>query len=534
MISLLQDYASEQATRRPDAAALVFKAERMTYAELERASNRLANLLREAGVRRGDRVCLLTPKSPRAVVAMHGVLKAGAIYVPLDPGSPAARLEKMIAACDDRWILGSGTVARTLDALFDNEHFAARHALGWLGAGDPPGAVTPRYCWDDLAALPDTLPPTVSTTRDAAHILFTSGSTGMPKGVVITHENVRRFVDWAVAYFGTTSSDRISGHPPLHFDLSTFDIFGTMAAGAELHLVPPELNLLPNLIADFIRSTGLTQWFSVPTTLNLMAKLDVVRHDDFPALRRMLWCGERLPTPSLIYMMRRLPHVSFTNLYGPTETTIASSYYTVRSCPESPDHEIPIGAACAGEELLVLDDQLRRVAPGRTGDLYIGGAGLSPGYWRDDDKTALAFRRRPGARNPDDRIYRTGDLAKVGADGFVRYVGRADFQIKSRGYRIDAGEIETALHALGTLRECAVVGVASDDGDGTAICCAYVADDATTTTAALLRDALRRSLPAYMLPSRWLTFDTLPKTSNGKIDRRRLQECFAGAPVGAI
>ncbi len=533
MISLLQEYATDQAARRPDAAALVFKSERMTYEELERSSNRLGRLLRESGVRRGDRVCLLMPKSPRAIVAMHGILKAGAIYVPLDPGSPAARLEKMITACDDRWILGAGPVGRTLDTLFEDATFAARHSLGWLGAGEPPAAVAPRFHWDDLAALPDTPNPTVTSTRDAAHILFTSGSTGTPKGVVITHENVRHFVDWAVAYFGTTSSDRVSGHPPLHFDLSTFDIFGTMAAGAELHLVPPELNMLPNLIADFIRSTGLTQWFSVPTTLNLMAKLDVVRHDDFPALRRMLWCGERLPTPSLIYMMRRLPHVSFTNLYGPTEATIASSYFTVPRCPEAADDDIPIGTACAGEELLVLDDKLRRVAPGRTGDLYIGGAGLSPGYWRDDEKTALAFRRRPGARTPEDRIYRTGDLARTGADGYVRYVGRADFQIKSRGYRIDAGEIETALHALGTLRECAVVGVASDDADGATICCAYVADETPATTTAALRDALRRSLPAYMLPSRWLTFDALPKTSNGKVDRRKLQEWFIGTPVGA-
>jgi acyl-coenzyme A synthetase/AMP-(fatty) acid ligase len=201
-------------------------------------------------------------------------------------------------------------------------------------------------------------------------------------------------------------------------------------------------------------------------------------------------------------------------------------------CPDSADDDIPIGAPCSGEELLVLDDKLQRVAPGTTGELYIGGAGLSPGYWRDAEKTALAFRRRPGARGATDRIYRTGDLATVGPDGFVRYLGRADFQIKSRGYRIDAGEIETALHALGTLRECAVVGIANGEVDGTTICCAYAAEDTPATTAVALRDALRRSLPAYMLPSRWLTFDVLPKTSNGKVDRRRLQEWFAGTPAG--
>ena len=230
-----------------------------------------------------------------------------------------------------------------------------------------------------------------NTPDDAAHILFTSGSTGDPKGVVITHANVIHFVEWAVRYFGMAESDRVSCHPPLHFDLATFDIFGAFAAGAKLHLVPPELSLLPNKLADFIRDSELTQWFSVPSVLNYMAKFDVVRQNDFPALRRLLWCGEVFPTPALSYWMKRLPRVSFTNLYGPTEATIASSYYKVPNCPADNTQAIPIGTACDGEELLVLDGSLRPVPQGEVGDLYIGGVGLSPGYWRDPAKTAAAF-----------------------------------------------------------------------------------------------------------------------------------------------
>ncbi|HEY2848685.1 MAG TPA: AMP-binding protein, partial [Gemmatimonadaceae bacterium] len=154
MTALLQEYATQQASRRPDATALAFKSERTTYGELERDSNRLANLLRESGVRRGDRVCMLMPKSTSAVIAMHGILKAGAIYVPLDPASPAPRLEKMITACDDRWILASGPVGRTLDTLFESEDFAAHHSLGWLGAGDPPALARPSFTWDDVIARP--------------------------------------------------------------------------------------------------------------------------------------------------------------------------------------------------------------------------------------------------------------------------------------------------------------------------------------------------------------------------------------------
>src|SRR3989442_334724 len=180
---------------------------------------------------------------------------------------------------------------------------------------------------------------------DPAHILFTSGSTGMPKGVVITHANVTCFIEWAVRHFGLGPLDRTSGHAPLHFGLSTFDVFGSLAAGAALHLVPHQLNLLPHKLAEFIRTEELTQWFSVPSVLHLMAKLDVVRPNDFPALKRLLWCGEVFYTPALRYWMRQLPHAAFTNLYGPTEATIASSHYTVPRCPDHDRAEIPIGRA---------------------------------------------------------------------------------------------------------------------------------------------------------------------------------------------
>ena len=297
--------------------------------------------------------------------------------------------------------------------------------------------------------------------------------------------------------------------------------------------MPPELSLLPHKVAELIRESELTQWFSVPSVLNYMAKFDAVRPGDFPSLRRVLWCGEVLPTPSLIYWMRRLPHVTFTNLYGPTEATIASSYYTVPACPAAEDEVIPIGRACGGEQLLVLDDALQPVPPGEVGDLYIRGVGLSPGYWRDAEQTRRAFLPCRGGTGPADRIYRTGDLATLGTDGLIRYLGRADFQVKTRGYRVELGEIEAALHALGTLRECAVVGVQSRDFDGTAICCAYVPADHATVTPAALRAALAAALPPYMVPSRWRVLDVLPKTSNGKIDRRPLQELFAAEGVGA-
>jgi amino acid adenylation domain-containing protein len=525
MKGLLQDYVTRQAEQRASEVAVVMENDRLTYGELEEASNRLAWLLKDAGCRRGDRICLFLSKSPAAVVSMLGVLKADAIYVPIDLGSPAARVQKIFLAASPRLVLADATAGRLLEELFTSDGVPTV-PIGSVEDEAIAGAHTSsEFSRSDWTRYPAAPVSRRNSSNEPAHILFTSGSTGTPKGVVITHENVMSFLRWATSYFQMTASDRVSGHPPLHFDLSTFDIYGTLSVGAQLHMVPRSSTLLPQQLAELIRASALTQWFSVPATLTYMAKFGVVQHGDFPALRRLLWCGEVLPTPTLIHWMRRLPHVQFTNLYGPTEATIASSYYTVPACPRSDSEPIPIGTACDGEELLVLDETLQPTPAGEIGDLYLGGSGLSPGYWRDEEKTRAAFV--PDPRSPDEcaRLYRTGDLGKVGADGLCYFIGRVDSQIKSRGYRIELGEVEAAVNAVPGVREGAVVGVHTGGFETTAICCAFAADTADLSPA-WLRGKLKRMLPDYMLPSRWKRFDQLPKNVNGKIDRRALKELF--------
>lgn len=521
----LQDLLTRSAQRDPDRTALMMGDQRLSYGYLEAVTNQLARLQQAHGTAAGSRVCVVAAKTPWTIAGLLATLKAGGIYVPIDSASPAARVARIFDAAEPSLVLADSTATGLLDDLIGDGGLPAGTPIGALDGPVAGERFEAAFARDDAAGLPAEPLEVRAGVSEIAHLLFTSGSTGVPKGVMITHSNVTAFIGWAVDYFGFRPSDRISGHPPLHFDLSTFDIYGALAAGAELHLVPADLNVNPQALASFIRDHELTQWFSVPSVLTYVAKFDVVSDGDFPALERLLWCGEVLPTPVLVQWMQRLPGVRFTNLYGPTEATIASSFYTVPTCPVDDTEPIPIGTPCSGEELLVLDPDRQPVHDGEVGDLYIAGVGLSPGYWRDEEKTAAAFVADP--RDPDSRIYRTGDLARYGDDGLVYFLGRADSQIKSRGYRIELGEVEAAVNAIPGVRECVVVGVETGGFEGTTICCAFSVLDGTELAPPDMRKQLAATLPPYMIPARWKELVTLPKNVNDKIDRKEIRDRFA-------
>ena len=524
-LALLQHYVAGEAQRRPERCALVLGERRVTYGELETRANRLARLLQTIGCQAGDRVGLILPKSPGAIVGMLATLKAGCIYVPVDPESPPARIGRILRAADCRCVLVAKPGLALLGELATELGVGTRLEVVWMEAGALPAAASfaPRFAESDAADLSDE-PPSHDGRGDApAHILFTSGSTGIPKGVMVSHANVIAFVTWANRYFGLGPADRVSCHSPLHFDLSTYDLYGGFAAGAEVHLVPSELNLFPHRLIDFIRGHRLTQWFSVPSVLTYLARFDAVAPGDFAHLRRILWCGEVFPTPALKYWMERLPKVSFTNLYGPTETTIASSYYTVPAPPADANADVPIGEPCGGEEMLILDSELAPRAPGTVGDIYIGGAGVTLGYWRDPEKTRQVFL---AAAAGGGRLYRTGDLGYRDADGLVHFLGRDDSQIKSRGHRIELGEIEAALYTVAAVSQGAVVAIEAPDFGGHVICCAYVPRPGAEASPGAVKQALASLVPRYMLPARWRQMDALPANANGKVDRVALADSF--------
>jgi amino acid adenylation domain-containing protein len=518
-MTLIFDPLAGHAERAPEHTAVLYRQQRLSYGALESESNRLAHLLRAHGTAPGDRVCLAIPKSPTAVMAAIGILKAGAICVPLDLQSPAPRIASVIAQCEPRVVLGCAATSALLESLVAERSGRPEFILGWLDDAAAPVPVGFRA--SDLASVVSTRLDPARREEDCAYVLFTSGTTGRPKGVMVTHAGILRFNEWATRHFAMTAADRVSGNFALNFDPSLFDIYATLMSGATLVQVPPELHLLPLALAEFIRSAELTLWWSVPAVLSYLVKFDAVRQDDFRTLTRMLWAGEVCPTPVLRHLMQRLPHATFTNLYGPTEASLCSTYHQVPAIPASDDEDIPIGVACPGEEVAVLDEELIPVPEGTVGELHISGVGLTLGYWRNDAETTRAFVHKDGKR-----WYKTGDLGRID-QGLVRYRGRLDSQVKVRGYRIELGEIEAVAAGLAVdgLEEVCIVAISGRDG--TLICCAYAAREGQTVALDLMRGKLAERLPPYMLPARWRAYAQLPRNGNGKLDRPRLKSDFA-------
>lgn len=505
----------QQVAAAPDRVAVVDGTRSVSYGQLSRFAVSVATELTDGGAQPGDRVAVLVPKSVEAIGTFLGCLSVVLPYVPVDLASPAARVARMMSVAEPSAVVvagpGEDLLAEVRELLPDWSPTVIRPAVI-----DDPSFDAP------LISDPDSDPESGSGLGVAvelgepgalAHLLFTSGSTGQPKAVAVEVANVSHFVDWAIDYFGIDKGDRISGHAPFHFDLSTFDIYAALGAGAELHLVPPAMNLLPHKLADWIRESELTQWFSVPTVFAQLVQAGVVAKGDFPKLRQMLWCGEAIATPVLRELMTLLPDVAFTNLYGPTETTIASGVHRMPAPPTTDLDPVSIGVGIPGETLSIRDGDGTEVPVGEKGEICIAGLGMTQGYWQDPERTAAAFGDRS--------FYRTGDVGYQDNDGLFYVLGRLDNQVKFRGHRIELGEIEAALHALPTVQQAAVV---FPELARPVIAAAVVLN--TGVEPAEVRAAVGDLVPSYMVPGRWEPVESLPTNANGKVDRVAVRTWF--------
>lgn len=517
---LVHQLLATSAAKYPDRTAVVDRDRSIAYADLEGRANQLARLLIGLGVRRGDRVGFYLDKSLESMVAIYGILKAGAVYVPFDPQAPAARLAYIAADAgithlltgsekSEEWakLVAHGAPLESIVVLNSHEVDATSVPDGVVGltAGDIEAeAVAPV----DVEAV----------HLDLAYILYTSGSTGRPKGVMLSHLNALAFVEWTVETFEIAAGDRLSSHAPLHFDLSIFDVFAAAKAGAAVVIVPPETSVFPLEVAAFIEASEITVWYSVPSILSLLTQRGGLRTGAFPKLRTMLFAGEVFPTKYLRGLMELLPDVRFYNLYGPTETNVCT-YYEVPALPEDQTEPISIGRAIANVEVFAVTEEGRVAEQGEVGELWVRGSTVMRGYWGDAERTREALILNPFTGDLQDLVYRTGDLVRQLEDGNYQLLGRRDHQIKSRGYRIELGEIETALYAHPSVAECAVVAI--PDETVTNKIKAYVVVRDGVGQADLVRFCSER-IPRYMIPDSFELAEALPKTSTGKIDRQAL------------
>jgi amino acid adenylation domain-containing protein len=514
---LVHQLLESSADAHPGRTAVVDRDRSLTYGELEAQANRVARLLLDLGVERGDRVGLYLDKSLQAVVGAYGAMKAGAAYVPLDPAAPVARLGYIAANSGIGVLLTGGERQDRWAALV--RAGAPLTAMVVLNQEEPapgPDAVTAVGTREIDAR--DSRPPGIRIIdRDLAYILYTSGSTGEPKGVMLTHRNAMTFVDWAAALVGVEPEDRLSSHAPLHFDLSVFDLYAAAWGGASVALVPPEASVLPRELARFVDQAGITVWYSVPSILTALTVRGGLEPGGLPRLRTVVFAGEVFPTKFLRRLMALLPHATFYNWYGPTETNVCT-WFRVPELPEEMTEPIPIGRAIDNVEVFAVTEDGRRAAAGEVGELYVRGAGVTPGYWGDAERTAGALVPGP-VGHATERVYRTGDLVQELADGNYRFLGRRDAQIKSRGYRIELGEIEAAILAHPGVMECAVVAVPDEEVTNRIRAHVVAAEGLTETD---LSNHCRARLPKYMIPEIFDFADALPKTSTGKVDRQAL------------
>jgi len=523
---LLGQLPGRAAARDPDHPAVVLDDERRTYGALVAESSRMAGLLTALGVVPHDRVALLARKGTRTVDALYGILRAGAAYVPLDPASPAARHALLVRDSGARCVVGEGALVRALLAADPGPGLEAAILLD-DAPPLPPGlrVGTPA----DLAAFDTAQPDHAGTELDLAALLYTSGSTGAPKGVMLSHRNVLSFATWAAGEFGLRADDRVANHAPFHFDLSTFDYFAGAYAGAAVHPIPSREAPFPATVAERTARDRHSVVYATPSTWIQLLTRGRLAERDLGALRVALYAGEVFPPASLARFLAALPReASCWNLYGPTETNVCTFTRVTRAPHEG--EPASIGRACPNCEAFALDESGRVAAPGGEGELFVAGATVMQGYWNDAARTAKSLVPHPLAPGGSRVAYRTGDVVRVAPDGSFLFLGRRDHQVKVRGYRVELGEVEGVLAADAAVIEAAVVALPHTE-HGAELVAAVILASGGGADERSLRRACAARLPAYMVPGRVLVRDGFPRTSSGKLDRVRLTEELAAQPA---
>ncbi|WP_026664633.1 amino acid adenylation domain-containing protein [Butyrivibrio sp. FC2001] len=477
----------------------------VTFTEYRTKSLAIAREIIDSGIGHQQPVVVFMGKSAKVLVAFLGVAYSRCFYSPIDVDMPESRVNKILEILAPKLVI----TTRELKEKFKQYSFEGEYLIyeDILPSKNDNDIVTPVS-----RSILDT---------DLLYVLFTSGSTGVPKGVGIRHRSVIDYIDWVTSEFGICEEDAFGSQAPFYFDNSILDIYSTLKTGATLYIIPKELFSKPFELLEYLKTNKVNTIFWVPTELIMVAKLKALKKVDMTnVIKRVLFCGEVMPNKELNFWREYLPNAVYSNLYGPTEITDACTFYTIDR-EFSNDESLPIGKPMPNTEILLLDEENHLITTnqqGKIGELCVKGTCLAVGYYKNPEKTNTAFVQNPLNDRYEEKIYRTGDLASYNEYGELIYNGRKDFQIKHLGHRIELGEIETAASSFETIIRN---------------CCLYDTKHSrivmfVTSTCEVDREELRNKLaklvPSYMLPEKIIKLDSMPLNDNGKIDRNKLKE----------
>ena len=491
----------------------------MSYRELDEKSNQLANTLIAHGAKQQDRVAIFLHKSLELGVAIYGILKAGCIFVPIDPFIPKDRLSFIIQDCDISHTICSDELLEPLCAACKNPNGVLRMSV--YGA-HPTNATANTTSWPDIYTQNTKRPVLSLIDQDLGYIMYTSGSTGVPKGMMHSHSGSITYARWGASHVSLTSEDRVASHAPLHFDLSVFDFFSTARAGATVVLVPEAVTRFPASWTQTIESERISVVFTVPYTLTTMLEQGAMDKRDLTSLRWILYGGEPFQPKMLRRLMQKLKDVRFTNVYGPAEAP-SCTCHNVNIPDDGNDDPISIGTVSRNSSDIILNDQDNKCEHGEAGELCIRSSSLTHGYWNRPDLNATAYFLEPGF-GPFPKVYfRTGDRVVRRADGNLHFLGRVDRMVKIRGQRVELDEVESVLSSHPSVIEAAAFTVKDDADNQTVLAVVTVKSTHGTNSAELLRYA-RTKLSSYAVPLDLEIRGDLPHNSSGKIDRKMISE----------
>ena len=452
-------------------------------------------------------VVVFLPKSIDTVMSFAGILLSGHFYVPIDVKSPQQRIEKIVSKIAPYRIVSKRLYQQQLESLG-----ISGSDIVYLDDIDSTGSTASID--DMIAACRNTTDRIIDT--DPCYIMHTSGSTGIPKGVVVSHRGVADYIEWAVACLGVDENDLIGNQAPLYFDNSTLDIYLSWATGAALHLIPEATFMFPAKLVDYLEKHAVTFVFFVPSVLVSISQFNFLTPERLPVLKKIVFAGEIMPTKHLAYWQKNLPDKVYVNLYGPTEITVDCTYFIVDRIYE-PAESLPIGYPCRNTDVMILNESDEPAETGEKGELCVRGSSLALGYWDNAEKSNDVFVQNPLQKHYFDRMYRTGDIVYKNDMGQIMFIGRKDSQIKHMGYRIELSEIETAAMSLEEVSNCCVL----YHIDNKEITLFYQGNRAIPDGE--FRKLLTQSIPTYMIPRKFHFMEKLPLTSSGKVDRKTLE-----------